>query len=108
MTDQDDVPRLAEISRTITDFRLEFREALTGMVRRDVYTAEMRTFEVRIASLVTEIARIERENAVEVKRVDDEIEKDRQERRSLRNLMLGTGLTALVSLALMLFQTVVK
>jgi hypothetical protein len=106
--DQDEAPRLAEIARSITDFRNEFREAVATMVRRDVYAAEMRTIEVRLAALATEISRIEREGNAEVKRVDEEMERDRQERRAQRNIIFGTGLTAAASLAIIILQAVIK
>lgn len=108
MPEPDDIPRLAEIARTISDFRSEFREAIGGMVRRDVYTAEMRTLEVRIENLALELKRIESDSGAELKRVDNEIDKDRNYRKSLQTQIFGAGLTALISLALLVIQVVVK
>ena len=108
MPESDDVPRLAEIARTLSDFRSEFRDAIGGMVRRDVYTAEMRTLEVRIENQALELKRIESDNNAELKRIDNEIDKDRNYRKSLQTQVFGAGLTALVSLALLVVQVVVK
>lgn len=105
---QDDVPRLAEIARTLADFRSEFREAVSGMVRRDVYIAEMRTLEVKIEGLVQEAKRLERDIYEETKRLDAEIERDRGERRTIRNQILGVGLTAAVSVILFILQAVIR
>lgn len=105
---QDDVPRLAEIARTLSDFRSEFRDAVSGMVRRDVYIAEMRTLEVKIEGLVQECKRLERDLVEETKRLDTEIERDRGERRTIRNQIVGVGLTALLSIVLLVLQAVVQ
>lgn len=105
---QDDVPRLAEIARTLADFRSEFCEAVSGMVRRDVYIAEMRTLEVKIEGLVQEAKRLERDIYEETKRLDAEIERDRGERRTIRNQILGVGLTAAVSVILFILQAVIR
>jgi hypothetical protein len=107
MPEPDDGPRLAEIARTISDFRSEFREAISGMVRRDVYIAEMRVLEVRIENLAIEQRRIESDASAEVHRVDTEIEKDRIDRKTLRNQVTGAGLTALVSLVLLAVNVLV-
>lgn len=104
----DDFPRLAEIVRTISDFRSEFREAFSMMVRRDVYQAEMRTHELRIESLNRELQRLEREQEVLSKEIYEEIEKDRRERRAIRNLLLGTGAAAAVSVLLLIIEVVIK
>src|ERR1051326_8435535 len=48
VTLEDEPPRLAEISRAIQDFRNEFREAMKGMVRRDVYDANMQMIQLQI------------------------------------------------------------
>jgi len=108
MPEPDDTPRLAEIARTISDFRSEFREAISGMVRRDVYMAEMRILEVRMENLALELKRIETDATNEVKRVDAELEKDRANRKGLQTQVLGAGLTALISLALLVIQVVIK
>lgn len=108
MPEPDDVPRLAEISRTLSDFRSEFREAIGGMVRRDVYMAEMRTFEVRLENLAIEQRRIEKDAQTEVQNLYQEIEKDRSNRKGMQAQIFGAGLTALVSLALLFIQVVIK
>jgi hypothetical protein len=104
MPEPDDVPRLAEISRTLSDFRSEFREAISGMVRRDVYMAEMRTFDVRLENLALELKRIENDANTEIRRVDTDIEKDRSERRTLRAQVIGAGLTAAVTFIFLIIK----
>lgn len=68
---QDDTPRLAEIARTLQDFRYEFRDAMNSVVRKDVYMADMRTLETRLEAVVSEN-----------RRLGIELEKERTERRN--------------------------
>lgn len=75
-----DVPKLAEIARTLTDFRLEFRNSLQEMVRKDVYQESRQALELRIATL-------------EMKLKDSE-----NQDKSRSNLLYGTALTAGVAL----------
>lgn len=95
---EEDVPRLAEIARTLTDFRNEFREALTAMVRRDVYAAEMRALEQKFVTateaLEMKIAQAMNEN----KRLSSEISGDRDDRKSIRNAFIGAVAVAAVAL----------
>lgn len=107
MPEPDDTPRLAEIARTIADFRSEFREAISGMVRRDVYMAEMRTLEVKIEALVNEDRRIENNINSDLKTLYQEIEKDRSDRKGVRTQVLGASLAAAVSIIMLIIQVVV-
>lgn len=85
---QDDTPRLAEIARTLSDFRHEFRDAMNAMVRKDVYTADMRTFEAKLETVVSEN-----------KRLSAELDKERNERRGTSSrytlAIFGAGLSLL-------------
>lgn len=108
MPEPDDTPRLAEIARTIADFRSEFREAISGMVRRDVYMAEMRTLEVKIETLVNEDRRIENNINNEIKSLYQEIEKDRNDRKGVRTQVVGASLAAVVSVIMLILQVVIK
>lgn len=78
--DDSDTPRLAEIARTLSDFRQEFRNSLQDMVRKDVYQVSSAALEARVVTLETKI----REGDAQGK--------------SRSNLLYGTALTAGVSL----------
>lgn len=99
--DGDDVPRLAEIARTISDFRAEFRSAISDMVRKDVYTAHMASVQLQMDSLKQEI-----------KRLDLELEKDQSDRvsdrRSLRNVTVGAILSTVVAIIVLILEVLVK
>lgn len=58
---QDDTPRLVEIARTLSDFRNEFRDAMNGMVRKDVYASDTRTIEAKIDTVISENKRLNAE-----------------------------------------------
>lgn len=85
---EDDVPKLAEIARTLSDFRNEFREAVSKMVRADVYLADLRTIEVRLAALVQENQRLDTVHKQEVARLNEQLKEERNDRRTLRNITL--------------------
>lgn len=90
-----DVPKLAEISRTLSDFRHEFREVVSKMVRTDVYLADIRTMDVRMTAL-------QQDN----QRLADIIREERSDRRSLRNICL-TALGGMVISVLGTIGTIV-
>lgn len=94
---QDDTPRLAEIARTLQDFRYEFRDAMNAVVRKDVYTADMRTLE-------TSMEAIRQEN----KRLALELEKERNDRRSTNSRYTFALFTAGLSLLGTIVALVVK
>ena len=90
---EEEAPRLAEIARTIKDFRQEFREAMQGVVRRDVYEANMQTTKLHIDNAVARIQSLEME-LDETRRTKD------NDRKSLRNLALSALFPAGLSLLL--------
>lgn len=104
----DEAPRLAEIGRAIGDFRNEFRSALSQMVRRDVYDANMQTIGVQMEALRSENARLNNEIDRESIRLTSEIEKDRTERKTSRNIVYGAALSSIVSFVVVIVQALVK
>lgn len=89
-TPEEEIPRLAEIYRSIMDFRSEFREAMKTMVRRDVYEANMQTLLLRIEN-----------NEQAAKALDQEFESFKKEREVTRNsnrsLIIGVGVPGVLS-----------
>jgi predicted nucleic acid-binding Zn-ribbon protein len=83
---EDEAPRLAEINRSIQDFRNEFREAVKSMVRRDVYDANMETMKLQINNLQAALANAERDR-----------DNDDKERRSTRALAVGIAIPGAIS-----------
>lgn len=94
---QDDTPRLAEIARTLQDFRYEFRDAMNAMVRKDVYLADMRTFEAKLETIFAEN-----------KRLNFELEKERNERRNTSSRYVYAMFVAGLSLLGTVITMVVK
>lgn len=88
---EEDIPRLAEIHRSIQDFRSEFREAMKMMVRRDVYEANMQTFALRIENTERAVGGLEQD-----------LEAFRKEREATRNsnrsLAIGLAVPGILSL----------
>lgn len=76
-------PALAEIARTIQDFRTEFRTTILDMVRRDVYQAEQQALRDRVAVL-------------------------EQERKATRQVAWASALTAIVSVVILLLQAAIS
>lgn len=56
---EEDAPRLAEIGRMLADFRHEFRQALDGLLRKDVYQAEKAVLATEAAALRDRVRRLE-------------------------------------------------
>lgn len=85
-TDADDVPTLREVSRTLRDFRDEFRIQMGMMVRKDVHAVEHE-------ALLTRLSRLE---------ADRETEKKEQgaNRNRFYFAILGAGLSLLTSIIL--------
>lgn len=52
--EDDDVPTMKELHRTLRDFRDEFRSQMSMMVRKDVHTVEHDTLNTRVARLEAE------------------------------------------------------
>jgi hypothetical protein len=105
---EDDVPKLAEISRTLSDFRAEFREAVSKMVRSDVYLADLRTIEVRLTSLGQENERNNKQAEVRISGVEARLAEERGDRRTLRNMMLGSIITGLISIIIAISSALLK
>lgn len=95
---EDDVPKLAEISRTLSDFRSEFREAVSKMVRSDVYHADLRTIEVRLSNLTQDNQRLDAQHKQEITRLNEVLKEERSDRRTLRNIALGSLFSAIVAI----------
>lgn len=85
-TEADDVPTLREVSRTLRDFRDEFRIQMGMMVRKDVHAVEH-------DALLTRLVRLEAER-----------ETEKKEQGANRNrfyfAILGAGLSLLTSIIL--------
>lgn len=96
-TAPEDLISIAELARTMKDFRDEFRGALNGMVRIDVYRAEQATLRAETAaqnaSLIGRLITLERD----LKQVQDE-------RRQYRTMSIGAALTAAVTVVLSLLN----
>jgi hypothetical protein len=108
----DDGPRLSEIARTLSDFRHEFRAAMTEVVRKDVYGAHMSGVQLQIDNLAKENKRLADEIERESKWLLEEIERDRVERatdrREVRKAFLTASLSVVVALILLVVQLVIK
>lgn len=74
----DDGPKIAELGRFMVDFRSEMREALNQVVRKDVYAANLQALEMKIESV-----------ASENRRLSQELEKERSERRNSNSKVLA-------------------
>lgn len=88
---------LAEMSRTLKDFRDEFRGAIGGMVRADVYRAEQATLRAetaaQTAALVGRLITVERD-----------LQQLQNERRQYRTMSISAALTAVVTVVLSLLN----
>lgn len=84
--DVDDVPTLREVSRTLRDFRDEFRIQMGMMVRKDVHAVEHE-------ALLTRLARLEADRESEVK-------EQGANRNRFYFAILGAGLSLLTSIIL--------
>jgi hypothetical protein len=88
--DSDDVPTLREVSRTLRDFRDEFRLQMGMMVRKDVHTVEHQGLETRLA------------------RLENERETDKKDRSAMRNQYYFSVVGAALSLVVALVVAAVK
>lgn len=82
----DDTPTLREVSRTLRDFRDEFRLQMNAMVRKDVHAVEHE-------ALLTRLARLEADRESEVK-------EQGANRNRFYFAILGAGLSLLTSIIL--------
>jgi hypothetical protein len=83
-----DPPTLAEIARTLADFRQEFRAQISQLVRSDLYAAHREAQDQRIRSLEEHLARVEKAR--------DADESDRAASRRVGLSGLVTGAVSLV------------
>lgn len=104
----DDVPRLAEIARSLQDFRSEFRTWKSGVVSKDVYEANMRTIETRIEAVTQENRRLNMELEKERTERARQLEKEQTERRTSNGKILFAMLGAALSLLVGFVQVVAK
>lgn len=88
--DDDDVPTLREVSRTLRDFRDEFRLQMGMMVRKDVHTVEHQGIETRVGRLETSQ------------------ENDKKDRAAMRNQYYFSVVGAALSLTVALVVAAVK
>lgn len=86
----EDVPTIKEIHRTMVDFREEWRNQMSQLVRKDVHTVEHE-------ALLNRLARIESERDAQNK-----------ERATLRNQFYFAVLSAALSMTVALIVAAVK
>lgn len=90
----DDGPRLAEIARTLADFRNEFRSAMSEVVRKDVHSAQMAAVQLQI-DMLTEAAERDRSDKT-------------ADRRAVRNAGVTAALSVGVAILMLIIQLVIK
>lgn len=100
-THDEDVPRLAEIARTLADFRNEFRNAMSEMVRKDVYQAHMMNMQMQIDNL-----------SKENKRISEDLDRERTDkvtdRREIRKALLAAVLSGAVAVGMFVLNMLIK
>lgn len=93
--------QLAEIARNLIDFRHEFRNFVNEVVRKDVYSANMASIQMQLDS-------ISKEN----KRLEEEMERERQEkvadRRETRKALVTAALSVAVAVIVLIMEIVIK
>lgn len=105
---------LAEIVRTMKDFREEFRTAISTMMRADVYAAQQATLRAEIAAseanFKAEIAALNTKTEAEIaalktrtEALQQIIESHDSEKRQSRGLIIGAFGSAAVALLLQVF-----
>ena len=93
----DDDMSLREIARTLSDFRNEFRNQISQLVRTDVYRAEQAADRARIAVLEKAAERDESDRAAERLRVESDRASDH---RLVVGSIVGAALSFIGSLLL--------
>lgn len=94
MPHDEDAIRTGEIVRTLSDFRHEFRNFTTEVVRKDVYSAHMAQVQLQIDTLNKELLRL--------------MEERQADRRQVRNAFLTAGSSIVVMVASVIVQILVK
>lgn len=99
---------LAEIVRTMKDFREEFRSTVSTLMRTDVYQAQQATLRAEITAMQTGLTtRIsDLESKLETKIADLRVKYDGidTEKRQKNMVLYGTFITAAVSVVLTLLN----
>jgi hypothetical protein len=95
--EDDDVPTLREVSRTLRDFRDEFRLQMSAMVRKDVHVVEHQNLDARHTVVEGRVARLE---------VDRD--NDRKDKTTVRNQFYFSVVAAALSLIVGIIVAVVK
>lgn len=90
----EDIPRLAEIVRSLTDFRHEFRTFTGEVVRKDVYSAHMTQIQMQIDILNKEHARM--------------TEQREADRRQVRNAFMTAAGSIVVMVITLITQMMIK
>lgn len=95
--DDDDVPTLREVSRTLRDFRDEFRLQMGMMVRKDVHAVEHSALDIRSQTIESRLSRMESER-----------DGDKKDRTTIRNQYYFSVVGAVLSLVVALVVAAVK
>jgi hypothetical protein len=95
--EDDDVPTLREVSRTLRDFRDEFRLQMSAMVRKDVHVVEHQNLDARHTVVESRVTRLE---------VDRD--NDRKDKTTVRNQFYFSVVAAALSLIVAIIVSVVK
>lgn len=95
--EDEDTPTLREISRTVRDFRDEFRLQMGMMVRKDVHAVEHSAMELRCQNIESRMARMEGER-----------DGDKKDRTTIRNQYYFSVVGAVLSLVVALVVAAVK
>lgn len=95
--EDDDVPTLRELSRTLRDFRDEFRLQMNAMVRKDVHVVEHQNLDARHIAMETRLARLEQDR-----------DNDRKDRTTIRNQYYFSVVGAVLSMVVALVVAAVK
>lgn len=88
---------LAEIVRTMKDFREEFRAAVGNMIRRDVYQAEQ-------ATLRAEIAASQAETKQQIAALASQVDELKAEKKQKNGIIYGAAISAVVAVILGFFN----
>lgn len=89
---------LAEIARQVADFRNEFRNTISGLVRQDVYAAQQETLRAQFAAM-------EAAHARDVAALQAQLAALEADKRQNRGLVLGAFASAAVALVVGLFKS---
>lgn len=94
MPHDEDAVSLGEIVRTIGDFRHEFRNFTTEVVRKDVYSANMAQIQLQIDNLNKQHQRM--------------LEERESDRRQVRNAFLTAGSSIVIMVITLILNILIK